>query len=73
MANDAGAEFILPVHHQTFQLSREPRLEPIHRILQAAGSATERVLPAHDWTGISPLKQELEAKIEFGGCCFWWR
>jgi L-ascorbate metabolism protein UlaG (beta-lactamase superfamily) len=43
MANHAGAEFVLPVHHQTFQLSREPRLEPIHRILQAAGSAPERV------------------------------
>jgi L-ascorbate metabolism protein UlaG (beta-lactamase superfamily) len=43
MANDAGAEFILPVHHQTFQLSREPRLEPIHRILQAAGSDADRV------------------------------
>jgi L-ascorbate metabolism protein UlaG (beta-lactamase superfamily) len=43
MANDAGAEFVLPVHHQTFHLSREPRLEPIERILQAAGSAPERV------------------------------
>jgi L-ascorbate metabolism protein UlaG (beta-lactamase superfamily) len=43
MANDAGAEFILPVHHQTFQLSREPRFEPIHRLLAATGSATERV------------------------------
>jgi L-ascorbate metabolism protein UlaG (beta-lactamase superfamily) len=43
MANDAGAEFILPVHHQTFRLSREPRYEPIHRLLAAAGSATDRV------------------------------
>jgi L-ascorbate metabolism protein UlaG (beta-lactamase superfamily) len=43
MANDAGAEFILPVHHQTFQLSREPKLEPIERLLGAAGSAPERV------------------------------
>lgn len=43
MANDTGAEFILPVHHQTFQLSREPRSEPIHRLLAAAGSASERV------------------------------
>ncbi len=43
MANDAGAEFILPVHHQTFQLSREPHLEPVERILAAAGSAPERV------------------------------
>jgi L-ascorbate metabolism protein UlaG (beta-lactamase superfamily) len=43
MANDAGAELILPVHHQTFQLSREPRLEPIERLLDAAGSASGRV------------------------------
>jgi L-ascorbate metabolism protein UlaG (beta-lactamase superfamily) len=43
MANHAGAEFILPVHHQTFQLSREPKLEPIHRLLHAAGSAPERI------------------------------
>lgn len=43
MANEAGAEFVLPVHHQTFHLSREPSLEPIERILQAAGSAPERI------------------------------
>jgi L-ascorbate metabolism protein UlaG (beta-lactamase superfamily) len=43
MANHAGAEFILPVHHQTFQLSREPRFEPIERSLAAVGSATERI------------------------------
>lgn len=43
MANDAGAEFVLPVHHQTFRLSREASSEPVHRILQAAGSAPERI------------------------------
>lgn len=43
MANHAGAEFVLPVHHQTFQLSREPRLEPIERMVEAAGSRPERV------------------------------
>ncbi len=43
MGNDAGAEFIIPVHHQTFQLSREPYLEPIERFLQAAGRHTDRV------------------------------
>lgn len=43
MANDAGAEFVLPVHHQTFQLSREPRLEPIERLIKAAGAAPERI------------------------------
>jgi L-ascorbate metabolism protein UlaG (beta-lactamase superfamily) len=43
MANDAGAEYVLPVHHQTFQLSREPRTEPIERMMSAAGSQPERV------------------------------
>jgi L-ascorbate metabolism protein UlaG (beta-lactamase superfamily) len=43
MSNDAGAEFFLPVHHQTFALSREPYLEPIERIYAAAGSHPDRV------------------------------
>jgi L-ascorbate metabolism protein UlaG (beta-lactamase superfamily) len=43
MANDAGAEFVLPVHHQTFELSREPQFEPIERLVAAAGSHPERV------------------------------
>lgn len=43
MAGDAGAEFVLPVHHQTFQLSRESSREPIERLLQAAGRHPERV------------------------------
>jgi len=43
MANEAGAEFILPIHHQTFRLSREPYFEPIERAYAAAGSATDRI------------------------------
>jgi L-ascorbate metabolism protein UlaG (beta-lactamase superfamily) len=43
MAGHAGAEYVLPVHHQTFQLSREPKLEPIERALAAVGSAPERI------------------------------
>ena len=43
MANDAGAEFVLPVHHQTFALSSEPYLEPISRLYAAAGNDSERV------------------------------
>lgn len=43
MVELAGAQFVLPVHHQTFQLSREPRFEPIERILQAAGSNSDRI------------------------------
>lgn len=43
MGEDAGAEFFLPMHHQTFHLSREPLLEPIERFLAAAGARQERV------------------------------
>ena len=43
MANHAGAEYVLPVHHQTFQLSREPYLEPIERIISATGGRPDRV------------------------------
>jgi L-ascorbate metabolism protein UlaG (beta-lactamase superfamily) len=31
MANEAGAHFIMPVHHQTFRLSSEDFREPIER------------------------------------------
>jgi L-ascorbate metabolism protein UlaG (beta-lactamase superfamily) len=43
MANQAGAEFIVPVHHQTFRLSNEPHSEPIERLLLAAGSDEDRI------------------------------
>ena len=43
MADDAGAEFVLPVHHQTFQLSQEPVCEPIERLLAAASGDAHRV------------------------------
>jgi L-ascorbate metabolism protein UlaG (beta-lactamase superfamily) len=44
MANHAGAEHILPVHHRTFELSREPRTEPLERLLAAAGSSPDRII-----------------------------
>jgi L-ascorbate metabolism protein UlaG (beta-lactamase superfamily) len=37
MADQAGADFVLPVHHQTFQLSSEGYREPIERLVAAAG------------------------------------
>jgi L-ascorbate metabolism protein UlaG (beta-lactamase superfamily) len=43
MANHAGADFVLPVHHQTFKLSNEPNREPIERLLLASGSAEDRI------------------------------
>ncbi len=43
MGNQAGAEYLLPVHHATFPLSREPVGEPIERFLAAAGPHQHRV------------------------------
>ena len=39
-----GATYVLPVHHSTFRLSREPLSEPIERLLAAAGSERWRVV-----------------------------
>jgi L-ascorbate metabolism protein UlaG (beta-lactamase superfamily) len=39
-----GAEYVLPVHHSTFRLSREPVDEPIRRFLAAAGNERWRVV-----------------------------
>jgi L-ascorbate metabolism protein UlaG (beta-lactamase superfamily) len=43
MADDAGADLVLPVHHRTFQLSNEPAHEPIERLASALASAPERL------------------------------
>jgi L-ascorbate metabolism protein UlaG (beta-lactamase superfamily) len=43
MSREMGAEFILPMHHSTFRLSREPSGEPIERMLAAAGRERRRV------------------------------
>jgi L-ascorbate metabolism protein UlaG (beta-lactamase superfamily) len=43
MANDAGAQFIVPVHHQTFRLSFEPFREPIERFEAALHQTPERI------------------------------
>jgi L-ascorbate metabolism protein UlaG (beta-lactamase superfamily) len=44
MANDMDARLILPIHHATFRLSREPTEEPIKRLLAAAGTERERIV-----------------------------
>ena len=43
MANDAGAKFIMPVHHQTLRLSFEPFREPIERFEAALCDQPERI------------------------------
>lgn len=43
MADLAGARAILPIHHQTFKLSREGLEEPIRRFEQALAGAPARI------------------------------
>lgn len=43
MATDAGARFIIPVHHQTFRLSVEPFREPIERFERALAQSPDRI------------------------------
>jgi L-ascorbate metabolism protein UlaG (beta-lactamase superfamily) len=43
MANEAGAHFIMPVHHQTFRLSAEDFHEPIERFKAALQKSPERI------------------------------
>lgn len=52
MRREMGAKYILPMHHSTFQLSREPVGEPIERMLKAAGGEAWRVAvqePGQTW------------------------
>jgi L-ascorbate metabolism protein UlaG (beta-lactamase superfamily) len=43
MATAAGAQFIMPVHHQTFRLSFEPLREPIERFQAVLSNTPERI------------------------------
>jgi L-ascorbate metabolism protein UlaG (beta-lactamase superfamily) len=43
MAQDCGAQYVLPVHHQTFVLGNEGYREPIERLVRAAGPNSDRV------------------------------
>jgi L-ascorbate metabolism protein UlaG (beta-lactamase superfamily) len=44
MFRSTGAEYVLPIHHSTFRLSREPVDEPLRRFLDAAGNERWRVV-----------------------------
>jgi L-ascorbate metabolism protein UlaG (beta-lactamase superfamily) len=44
MAGQAGARFLAPIHHQTFQLSAEPMDEPARRLKAAVSDQPERLL-----------------------------
>ncbi|HZG53576.1 MAG TPA: MBL fold metallo-hydrolase [Pyrinomonadaceae bacterium] len=43
MAREMGATYLLPMHHSTFRLSREPVGEPVERLLAVAGRERWRV------------------------------
>jgi L-ascorbate metabolism protein UlaG (beta-lactamase superfamily) len=43
MADAAGARLFVPVHHQSFQLSREPVHEPIERAQRALDAERGRL------------------------------
>jgi L-ascorbate metabolism protein UlaG (beta-lactamase superfamily) len=43
MANEAGARFIMPIHHQTFRLSAEGFREPIERFQVALHETPDRI------------------------------
>ena len=44
MANEAGANYFVPIHHETFKLSQEPMHEPADRLRQAFAREPERLL-----------------------------
>jgi len=44
MADQVSAEFVMPMHHSTFKLSREPVGEPMERIVTAAGRNEGRIV-----------------------------
>jgi L-ascorbate metabolism protein UlaG (beta-lactamase superfamily) len=53
MRREMDATYILPMHHSTFRLSREPAGEPIKRLMAAAGKERWRVAltePGQTWT-----------------------
>lgn len=53
MRREMNATYILPMHHSTFRLSREPVKEPVKRLLTAAGNESWRVAltePGETWT-----------------------
>ena len=44
MAEQAGAKYFVPIHHQTFKLSSEPMEEPAARLRAAFAAEPHRLL-----------------------------
>ena len=47
MANDAGAKYILPIHHTTFRFGRETYTEPLERFESALAAEPQRIALRH--------------------------
>jgi L-ascorbate metabolism protein UlaG (beta-lactamase superfamily) len=62
MSRDMGATYILPMHHSTFRLSREPKEEPIRRMLSAAGDERWRVVVTEIGQTWGADRQTLESR-----------
>ena len=41
---ELGADYLIPIHHQTFILSDEPPAEPLQRLLAVAGKAADKIV-----------------------------
>ncbi len=64
MRREMNATYILPMHHSTFRLSREPVAEPVTRLLGAAGDERWRVAltePGETWRLPESREQERAA------------
>lgn len=41
---ESGAKYLVPIHWGTFKLSREPMMEPLTRLIAAAGNQSDRIV-----------------------------
>jgi L-ascorbate metabolism protein UlaG (beta-lactamase superfamily) len=65
MRREMGATYILPMHHSTFKLSREPTKEPITRLFKVAGDEEWRIAlsePGETW--VMPEEERQRAEDE---------
>jgi L-ascorbate metabolism protein UlaG (beta-lactamase superfamily) len=73
MMREMGARYLLPMHHQTFRLSREPVMEPLTRLLAAAGKERWRVALTElgqTWTLPEAQSSEDEMSVAFASSIY---
>ena len=65
---ELGAEYLIPIHHQTFILSAEPPAEPLQRLLAAAGPAADKIVIREvGATFVVPAGEGHSAAVQFPG------